>query len=315
MDNLYYALKPNGEKVVLKVLNSINANFEVASVGEFHKLKSLGVESNRIICSLPVKPIQWLQHLYTDGVRYFVFDNVNEYNKLKKYAPESKKIVRIDITDIATDTIEYGMPLEGLLNSFDDLIKDIDGVTFFLSHNHHIDVLLGVLDRCDIILEHIGVNKIVNIGGNYRLPCDLQSDFYDILNERLRDLREKHACTIYSEPGRSVVKNAGSLIITVECVKNMDKVTYVYIEAGIPTGISYGLQVIQRIAGREEAWEIERTYKFYDITCSHRILFEYRTKDVYSVGDVLELKDFGCYSISKSSQFHGWDLPEVTFKD
>lgn len=152
----------------------------------------------------------------------------------------------------------------------------------------------------------------------------LEMDFYHNVSQNQYDAiftscsmqyKGNRDLSLYAEPGRSVVKNAGSLITTVECVKNMDKVTYVYIDAGIPTGISYGPQVIQRITGKEEAWENERTYKFYDITCSHRILFEYRTKDVYSVGDVLELKDFGCYSISKSSQFHGWDLPEVTFKD
>ena len=165
VDDLYYALKPNGEREVLRVLDSINANFEVASVGEYQKLKSLGVESERIICSLPVKPIQWLRQLYANGIRYFVFDNTNEYYKLKKYAPESKKIVRIDITDIALGTIEYGMSLESLLNASDNLINNVDGVTFYISHNHHIDVLLAVLDRCDILLDHLGVNKIVNIGG------------------------------------------------------------------------------------------------------------------------------------------------------
>lgn len=315
VDKLFYALKPNGEEEVLNVLNEVNANFEVASVGEFKKLKNIGVESNRIICSLPIKPVEWLKELYDAGVDYFVFDNIDEYNKLRKYAPRSRKIIRIDINDIVQDTIEYGISFDSFMKYSDCQLSDISGITFYISHNHRIDKLLKVLDYCDVILGYLGHNKIINIGGNYRLPHDLETGFYERLNRRLKGLKQKHKCVIYAEPGRSIVKDAGSLITRVECVKAKDRVIYVYIDAGIPTGISYAPQVIKNIEGSGDVASEEQTYHFYDITCSHRILFTYRTKEVYSVGDILELKDFGCYSISKASQFHGWDLPAVVYRD
>ena len=315
VDKLFYALKPNSEKEVLKVLNEVNANFEIASVGEFKKLKNLGVDSKRIICSLPIKPVEWLKELYDNGIDYFVFDNIDEYNKLKKYAPRSRKIMRIDINNIVQDTIEYGIPFDSYMKYSDGQLEDVSGITFYIAHNHRINELLKVLDYCDVILEQIGLNKIINIGGNYRLPHNVGREFYDILNCRLKELKQKHKCIIYAEPGRSIVKDAGSLITRVECVKAKDRVNYVYIDAGIPTGISYAPEVIKKIKDTIDVTLSEQTYNFYDITCSHRILFTYRTQEVYSVGDILELKDFGCYSVSKASQFHGWDLPAVVYKD
>ena len=75
---IYYSLKANSEKLVLEILKDANAKFEVASIGEFDVLKEISVSSDRIICGLPIKPITWLQHMYSEGCRYFIFDSKSE---------------------------------------------------------------------------------------------------------------------------------------------------------------------------------------------------------------------------------------------
>lgn len=57
-DKTFYALKVNSEKNILKKLNIAEAHFQVASIGELKLLEEIGVDSNKIICSLPIKIVE-----------------------------------------------------------------------------------------------------------------------------------------------------------------------------------------------------------------------------------------------------------------
>ncbi|MGD0281663.1 MAG: hypothetical protein ABSB95_04800, partial [Dissulfurispiraceae bacterium] len=50
----FYAVKANPDREVLKLLNSLETGFEIASEGELQMLVSLGVGPDRIITSNPV---------------------------------------------------------------------------------------------------------------------------------------------------------------------------------------------------------------------------------------------------------------------
>lgn len=308
VDKLFYALKANGEKNILRKLNSIGACFEIASIGEFKLLEEIGVKSDRIICSLPIKTVTMIEFLYSHGVNYFVFDSLPEYYKIKKIAPNSKKIMRLYINDIADYTIEFGMKIEELTNELKKTDFEVDGVTFYLSKNKNISYLKRVLNRCQDALSLIGHNKILNIGGNYRLPHEVSEDYYHELNTILHELKNKTKCIIYAEPGRSIVKSAGQLITTVIAVKKNSDTTYVYIDGGLPTGISYAPTNITFAYNKHKIKNTQR-YQFYDITCSHRMLFDISINYNIEVNDILIFNNFGSYSVAKYSNFHGWEKP------
>ena len=308
VDRLFYALKPNSEDRILEVLNTNGANFEIASVGELEKLKRMNVNSERIICSLPVKSDEMIESMYRYGIRYFVFDTEYEYLKLRRLASDAKLILRIDITDIAEKTIEFGMAYENFAEALQKgtlRSEHIDGITFYISKNKDADKIIKALEYSEHFLKHLNKKSILNIGGNYRLPTEVSSDFYERLNRKLSSLKEKYGCILFAEPGRSVVKSAGKLITSVIGVKRDKK--YVYIDAGIPTGISYCPNEIVNLTRQEETEPIE--YSFFDITCSHRLLFKTRLPFDININDHLEFRNFGSYSICKSSNFHGWETP------
>ena len=235
-DRVFYALKPNSEIPILSSLNEINASFEIASVEELEKLKALNIGPERIICSLPVKSEEMISALYNYGLRYFVFDIEEEFHKLKRLAPGAKPILRIDITDIATNTICYGMTYSEFSEAKRKGIET-NGVTFYIAKNKNINIVLEVLDLAEQFMKPMKNDLILNIGGNYRLTDEVSDDYYVLLNERLISLKKKYNCTIYVEPGRSVIRSAGSLVTSVIGVKQGKN--YVYIDAGEPTGISY----------------------------------------------------------------------------
>jgi diaminopimelate decarboxylase len=186
--------------------------------------------------------------MYEYGIKYFVFDNINEYEKIKKLAPKAKKILRVFLNDIIPDTISFGMRYSdfkkyiatGQLDT-----KQVDGLTFYLSDNKNTENLYMVLQEVERFFAVLGSNKLLNIGGNYRLQSEVPSDFYIKLNSELNRLRKKYNTTVYAEPGRSVVKKAGTLLTKVIYFDNEKK--YVYIDAGVPTGISYKPPIINNI--------------------------------------------------------------------
>ena len=152
---IYYSLKANAEEEVLEILNNVNAKFEIASVGEFDILKKIGVSVDRIICGLPMKPISWLQYLYSAGCRYFIFDSKSELDKLINYAHDSVKVLRISVEDIVPNSIEYGMSYMSacdLLTSYDSF-NYVDGISFHISNNVKIEYFNCVMDRVESLLK------------------------------------------------------------------------------------------------------------------------------------------------------------------
>lgn len=312
---VYYALKANSEIPVLATLNNIGANFEVASVGEFDKLVQLGVCAKRIICSLPVKPPAMIKKLYSHGCRYFAFDHYDEFMKLQQLAPLSKKILRISIADIVPNSIPFGADISEVIEWCDNpnINSDFDGVTFYLRKNYHSENLDKVLDRCEQVLSILGKGeKILNLGGNYRSSTDGEPFFYDRLNLRIQQMKCKHDLKIIAEIGRSVIKYAGRLITEVILVKDKGAFSEIFIDAGLPTGISYSPKKIT-IMGKDPS-ENYKHYRFFGPTCCHSLLFELTIPLSIELGDKLILHDFGSYSICKASNFHGMTKPSVVFE-
>jgi ornithine decarboxylase len=313
-DKLFYALKSNSELPILEILKINEANFEIATIGELVKLKEINVNTDNIICSTPVKKTQEIQLMYDNGVNYFVFDTISEYYKLVSHAVNAKKILRIFINDIQPCTLEFGANIDVLKSWMSSKLinpRNIDGITFYLSKNKDIEILLKVLDHCEHYLNIIGMNKILNIGGNYRVEDIYITKYYPFLRNKIKDLKEKYNCTIYAEPGRSVVKSSGSLFTSVVNTKKRDFCKYLYLDAGHPTGISYSPESISVINKNKENSICK--YKFFDITCSHHLLFEKDLKYDIIENDILQLHDFGSYSICKSTNFHGWAKPNCIY--
>lgn len=313
-DKLFYALKANGELEILRALNSIGANYEIASIGEMNKLVRLGVGAERLICSLPIKTKEMIVAMYRYGVRYFVFDNTNEYNKISQYAPDAKRVLRISLSDYIDDTIAFGMQKDDFEQSIQEgsISKEhISGITFYLSHNSSINRFCQALDLSEYYLVRLNKGMILNIGGNFRLPCEAETHYYEKLREKLDEIRNKYNSAIYAEPGRSVVKEAGKLVCKVVGCK--DRCHFVYLDAGHPTGISYCPNRITNLSRNEPTQEIE--YSFFDITCSHRKLFSLVLPFRICENDILSFHNFGSYSICKHSSFHGWSKPKCVFYD
>lgn len=313
---VFYALKANAESEVLKVLKSIGAEFEVASIGEFEKLREINVDPSKVICGLPVKPIECIEHLYCYGCQYFVFDMYSELNKLIKYAPSSKKILRININDLLPSSLDFGMSYDEimyLIKNDTHFTDNINGLSFHISNNVDIRSFDKVMQRVEMILEQFPKKQLLlNIGGGYRIYAP--DVFFENLNRKLDLIKRQYDIEVIAEPGNTIVNSSGVVQTKVIGVKKRSSDLYdVYIDAGKPSGIKTDEKRIPSyisLLGVKSSCE-ERTYRFIDITCMHRPHFSIKLSVCVDEGDIFEFGDMGAYTICLRSNFHLWAPPIV----
>lgn len=94
---VYYAMKANPDKEILKRLADLGANFDVASAGEMVMLHELGIEGSRMIYANTVKDFKGLAAAREFGVRRFTFDDASEIKKMANYVPGADVLVRISV--------------------------------------------------------------------------------------------------------------------------------------------------------------------------------------------------------------------------
>lgn len=311
---LFYAMKANGNEEVLKIIKEIGMGIECASKYEFDRARSVGVDVENIIFGLPVKTVDTIQHTYKNGCRYYVCDCLNELHKLKKYAPDAKKILRIKISDLVVSSINYGMSLEEIEDNLSEIRESIHGISFHISYNNNIQSIQDVSNRIDRLMEILECeNKgyIVNIGGGYKTDTD--DEFYDTYNKILTNLKAKYKCVFYAEPGDIIVETAGFFYAKVISMKKGKNSTIIYMDGGLPNGIGYEtfLGEIENCSRSVDLKNESRVYEFRDCTNLNDTLIKVQSKSEIKIEDIIKFNHLGAYSIVFQNYFHLWEHCKV----
>src|SRR6185503_19307227 len=94
---LFYSMKANPKPIVVEVLDRLGAGFDVASINEVRRLLNAGVPAARAIFSSPIKIPAHIAEAYALGVDRFAFDSETELQKLARYAPGSRVVLRLEV--------------------------------------------------------------------------------------------------------------------------------------------------------------------------------------------------------------------------
>lgn len=315
---LFYAVKANGNINVLEVIKKIGASFEVASVYEFDRVRGIGVDSSDMIFGLPIKTIETIKYTYRNGCRYYVFDDMRELHKLQKFAPKAKKILRIQISDIITSSIIYGMPIKEIEQNLEEIRKSIDGISFNISYNNNFESVKMVCARLERIMELLeckNKNYIVNIGGGYEMG--VSDAFYEKYNELLSDIKEKYNCTLYAEPGKIIVGTAGAFYARVISVRSIGDTTILYMDGGLANGIGYAtfLGDIENCSRPNKEGDDVKVYEFRDCTNLNETLIRIESTYDIEIDDEIKFNNLGAYSIVFQNEFHKWRKCNVDIID
>ncbi len=95
--DIYYAMKANSDRALLRVLQEMGAGFDVASEGECTRVRDvIGTLCNTVF-SNPCKTVQAIHHAYDYGCRKFVFDCQSELEKLVQLPIDAGLHLRISV--------------------------------------------------------------------------------------------------------------------------------------------------------------------------------------------------------------------------
>jgi ornithine decarboxylase len=226
----FYAVKCNPDKRILQRLAYLGANFDCASQAEIQMVLDLGVDPSRIIYANPCKQASHLRYAYEHGVKMMTFDNVDELQKIKQYAPSAQLVIRI-LTDDSKSICKLGAKfgvsqktVPVLLETAAALEMNVIGVSFHVgsgcydaqSYGDAVELASKVFD----VAQNYGYKfTLLDIGGGF--PGRNASGIkFSAIAEVVRTAIEKlfpvsKNIRIIAEPGRYYASSAFTLVTNV----------------------------------------------------------------------------------------------------
>jgi len=309
---LYYALKANSEIEVLKILNELDANFEIASKEELAKLIDLKVSPKRIVFGNPVKKKEDIKFALDYGVNYFVFDCSDEFNKIKDIVESPELILRINVSDLSKNIdIDFGATIEDIKKmhkEIKDFSSQVKGLTFYG------DVKPAIEKCLQIRQEFFPKIDLINIGGGFQ-DNDKYVDYkYFIeINQLMKTVSEEQGIRFYVEPGLYIVNSSGYLVSKVIASGYRNNKNVVYLDAGIPTGLIGDEFEDKHIPLTRISEKNLDKVIFYGPTCDNFDLFIRENIVLPQMDDIIYFKNIGAYSICYANNFHAFARPKIIY--
>lgn len=247
---IYYAVKANPHKEVIKALAAQGSCFDFATIFELDQLLELNISPEKISYGNTIKKEEDIAYAYKKGVRLFATDSESDLNKICRQAPGSKVFFRL-----LTDGSGADWPLSRKFGAHPDMIfrlalkcRKMDlipyGLSFHVgSQQRDIGQWDNAIAQCKYLfdsLEDANISlKMINLGGG--LPSDYLQPTNNIeiyAKEILRFLKEDFGDNlpeILIEPGRSIVGDAGTIvseIIMISQKSTSNHYSWVYLDVG-----------------------------------------------------------------------------------
>jgi len=212
----YYAVKCNNDEVLLRTIRDKGVNFDCASSSEIKKIIRLGVSPDRIIFAHTMKTIDDLIFAKDHGVDIATFDSIDELDKIQKFHPNCKMILRIRCDD-PNALVQLGNKFGANEDEIHDLLKhakdlniDVAGISFHVgSGSRNPEAFYKAIKNArDVFDEAIAVGHkpyMLDIGGGMFADIDadgISTYMSEYINDALNDFFPDDSVTIIAEPGR-----------------------------------------------------------------------------------------------------------------
>ncbi|RIA98519.1 ornithine decarboxylase [Glomus cerebriforme] len=174
----FYAVKCNGDPMLLRLLAALGTGFDCASKSEIQAVLDMGVDPSKIIYANPCKQGSFIRFAAERDVKMMTFDNIDELYKIKRLFPNAQLLIRI-LTDDSKALIrlgaKYGASLDDtgfLLQSARELDLNVIGVSFHVGsccydENSYIDAIRRAKFVFNQAAE-LGFNfHLLDIGGGF----------------------------------------------------------------------------------------------------------------------------------------------------
>jgi ornithine decarboxylase len=220
----HYAVKCNPNPLILKILASLDVNFDCASKNEIASVVSITEDPKRIIFANPCKMSNQIKYARANDVDLMTFDSDHELYKIKLYHPYSDLILRIRVDDsdsVCQFVCKFGVNLEDverILGIAKALSLKVVGVSFHVGSGcKNPDQFKSAIEdskKCFDIAQNMGMKfTILDIGGGFE--NETFEETAQVISSALSDTQFDEDVQIIAEPGRFFVSSSHTLVVNV----------------------------------------------------------------------------------------------------
>ena len=328
-----YAVKANSNLAVLGILAQAGAGFDIVSRGELMRVLAAGGEASRVVFSGVGKTYSDIEYALTQGIGCFNVESISELTlinevatKLDKPAPISLRVnPNVDAKThpyISTGLKDnkFGIDHENAVAVYEQAAQlshiDIVGIDchigsqltevapFVAALDKVIELIHSLRDK-GIELRHIDLGGGLGVRYIDETPVSID-EFAQALLPKLSEL----GLTVFFEPGRSIVANAGVLLTKVDVLKPTAHKNFAIVDAAMndlirPALYQAEMAVIPSVLPENgidtngtQSWDIVGAIcETGDFLAKDRLL-------ALATGDILAITGAGAYGFTMSSNYN-----------
>lgn len=337
---IHFAVKANYNLGVLSVLRDAGAGAEAYARCELTAALEAGFHPDEVLYTGMSRRQDDLERAMDAGVTDFLVDNGMELQRVEAAAENTGVVPRVllrgnpamDVPtnpDIATATreskfgldIEAGRAMEVAGDAAASDHVEFSGVQLHIGSQIRGAEPYAIAARemlafaADIRQEFGTTIDVLDLGGGFPVPYDdvvpEAEEIIATLAEAIESATDAHDLerpTLFLEPGRRLVGNAGTLLGSVDLVKGTPASTFAVLDAGTNAVSSYWPYPIYALKDADAT-------ETYDVAGSLCFTGDVIQEDVslppLSPGDVLAIDRIGAYSLGSSSHINAEPKPPV----
>eukprot|EP01022_Parablepharisma_sp_SALTPOND_P001112 TRINITY_DN1055_c0_g4_i1.p1 TRINITY_DN1055_c0_g4~~TRINITY_DN1055_c0_g4_i1.p1 ORF type:complete len:523 (-),score=23.02 TRINITY_DN1055_c0_g4_i1:74-1642(-) len=332
--NVFYAVKCNPVKEVVRTIFKQGYGFDVASTGEFRLVEEIISElseeakaefiKNKIIYAHSAKPAKSLQELAKYGLMT-TYDNIEEVSKIKKYAPNMRLLLRVSTVNpysLINLSAKFGCLYEEAMSLIEAAIAQglaVEGISFHVGSQcknpqAFKEAIIRVIDIFEKAAAKGIILKKLDIGGGF--PIKYEENRVASLEEYARAItpllkRLPSWVQYYAEPGRFLVGDSGTLITKVVGKSNQAGKQRIYIDDGLYGCLSCYLMDIKRpLFPLTKQGETKTTIVFGPTCDCLDCLGEVELPEM-DIDDLFYSPSIGAYSICAATRFNGFEPASI----
>jgi ornithine decarboxylase len=249
---IHYAVKANPHPVLLERLRGAGSRFDVASPAEVHAALAAGAAPDQLVYSNPVKRRADVRTAYELGVRLFAVDSPGETRKVAEAAPGASVLVRLVTSGQGSDwplSRKYGCSTrEAVLVLVEAAALGLDpaGVSFHVGSQQRDPGAwrAPILAAAGVFAEarRVGLAPwLLDLGGGFPALHEGHhpsfASYGSVIQEALQEAFGVNRPVTIVEPGRGIVGDAGTVVASVVSVLWRGGTRWVFIDAGVFTGL------------------------------------------------------------------------------
>ncbi|WP_122262934.1 type III PLP-dependent enzyme [Ornithinimicrobium cerasi] len=249
---VHYAVKANPDPVLLRVLHLAGARFDVASPAEVRACLAAGARPEDLVLSNPVVARAHLEEMTRLGVRLVVVDSPQAVVKVAATAPDTSVLCRLVTSGEGSDwplSRKYGVCVAEaveVLTLADQLGLDAAGVCFHVGSQQNDPTAwqqpIAAAARVFGALRGRGLHpRTLDLGGGFPARLSGQEpdvrSYGQVIRSALTAVFGDDVPRTIVEPGRGIVADAGVLVSTVVDVVERGGTRWVFLDAGVFTGL------------------------------------------------------------------------------